>query len=285
MKMLPVISSRLFKHQFKAINIMQGKVLSIAGSDSSGGAGIQADIKTISALGGYAMSTITAITVQDTNMVSEVFPVPAHIVKAQLISVLGDIGVDAIKTGMLMSPDIILSISEVLSEYGKNIPLVVDPVMISTSGHMMLKPHSVNAIVSEILPKTALLTPNLAEAAKLTDRELLKNIDDMRRAADDLLKMGPKAVLIKGGHLKGDILTDLLVTQDSEKIFTALRVPGKDNHGTGCTLASGIATGLAQKLPLEEAITRAHNFVQKALEHAPGFGSGCGPINHLVQID
>lgn len=263
---------------------MKGKVLTIAGSDSSGGAGIQADIKTISALGAYAMSAITAITVQDTNMVSDVYPIPAHIVKAQILSVLGDIGADAIKTGMLMSPDIILSISEALSGHAKGVPLVVDPVMMSTSGHMLLKPHSVNAMVSEILPKTTLLTPNLAEASKLTGVELLKNMDDMRKAADDLLKMGPDAVLVKGGHLKGDILTDLLVTQNSEKIFSSLRVPGKDNHGTGCTLASGIATGLAQNLLLEEAVVRAHHFVHQALEHAPGFGSGCGPINHLVDI-
>ncbi len=264
---------------------MKGKVLTIAGSDSSGGAGIQADIKTISSLGSYAMSAVTAITVQDTNMVSDVFSIPAHIVKAQILSVLGDIGADAIKTGMLMSPDIILSVAEAIAGHAKNIPLVVDPVMMSTSGHMLLKPHSVNALIREILPKTSLLTPNLAEAAKLIGTELLKNMDDMRRAAYDLLKMGPDAVLVKGGHLKGDILTDLLVTQNSEKIFSSLRVPGKNNHGTGCTLASGIAAGLAQGMELVDAVTRAHNFVQKALENAPGFGSGCGPINHLVSVD
>lgn len=264
---------------------MKGKVLTIAGSDSSGGAGIQADIKTISSLGGYALSAITAITVQDTNMVSEVFPVPANTVRAQILSVLGDIGADAIKTGMLMSPEIIEGVSDILAKYGADIPMVVDPVMMSTSGHMLLKPLSVKAMVSEILPKTTLLTPNLAEASKLTGVDLLKNMDEMRKAADALLKMGPEAVLVKGGHLKGDILTDLLVTQNSEKIFSALRVPGKDNHGTGCTLASGIATGLAQGLKLEEAVSRAHNFVQKALENAPGFGSGCGPLNHLVKVD
>jgi hydroxymethylpyrimidine/phosphomethylpyrimidine kinase len=264
---------------------MKGKVLSIAGSDSSGGAGIQADIKTISSLGGYAMSAITAITAQDTNMISEVFPVPMNIVKAQVLSVLMDIGADTIKTGMLMSPEIIEGVSDILNNHGKSIPFVVDPVMMSTSGTMLVKPRSVRTMVSEILPKATLLTPNLAEASKLTGVDLLKNMDDMRRAADALLKLGPNAVLIKGGHLRGDILTDLLVTQNSEKIFSALRVPGKDNHGTGCTLASGIATGLAQGMDLESAVARAHNFVQKALEHAPGFGSGCGPLNHLVVVD
>lgn len=264
---------------------MKGKVLTIAGSDSSGGAGIQADIKTISALGSYAMSTITAITVQDTNMVSDVYPIPANIVKAQILSVLGDIGADAIKTGMLVSPDIIFAISEILSDHHTPIPLVVDPVMMSTSGHMLLKPHSVKALIKEILPKTTLLTPNLAEAAKLVNMELLHNIDDMRRAADKLLEMGPKAVLIKGGHLKGDILTDLLVTRNTDKIFSSLRVAGKDNHGTGCTLASAIAAGLAQGMTLEQSITRAHDYVHKALEQAPGYGSGCGPINHLVDMD
>jgi hydroxymethylpyrimidine/phosphomethylpyrimidine kinase len=264
---------------------MKGRVLTIAGSDSSGGAGIQADIKTISALGSYAMSAITAITVQDTNMVSDVFPIPANIVKAQIASVLGDIGVDAVKTGMLMSPDIIQSVAEELRNHSSKVPLVVDPVMMSTSGHMLLKPHSVNTIIDEILPLTTLLTPNLAEAAKLTNMDVVKNMDGMREAAYKLLKMGPKAILIKGGHLKGDILTDLLVTSESEKIFSSLRVPGKDNHGTGCTLASGIATCLAQGMLLEDAIQRAHHFVHMALEQAPGFGSGCGPLNHLVDID
>ncbi len=264
---------------------MKGRVLTIAGSDSSGGAGIQADIKTISTLGSYSMSAITAITVQDTNMVSEVFPIPEHIVKGQIASVLGDIGVDAVKTGMLMSPNIILTVATELRNHNSPIPLVVDPVMMSTSGHMLLKPHSVNAIIDEILPIATLLTPNLAEAAKITNVELLKNMDDMRSAAYKILKMGPKAVLIKGGHLKGDILTDLLVTPNMEKIFSSLRVPGKDTHGTGCTLASGIATGLAQGMPLEDAIARAHDFVHKALEHAPGFGHGRGPLNHLVSIE
>lgn len=263
---------------------MQGRVLTIAGSDSSGGAGIQADIKTISALGAYAMSAVTAITVQDTNLVSEVYPIPAYLVKAQLQSALGDIGVDAIKTGMLLSPDIIVGISEVLKNNQSSIPLIVDPVMMSTSGHMLLKPHSVNAFKSELLPLATLLTPNLAEAAKMANMDHVENMDDMRKAAYKLLKLGPQAVLIKGGHLKGDILTDVLVTSDFEKIFSSLRVPGRNNHGTGCTLASGIATGMAQGLPLIESITRAHAYVHKALEQAPGFGSGCGPLNHLVTV-
>jgi len=264
---------------------MKGKILTIAGSDPSGGAGIQADIKTISSLGGYAMSAITAITVQNTNTVSEVFEVPASLVNSQILSVLGDIGVDVIKTGMLLSLDIVLSVSDVLRDYCDSIPLIVDPVMMSTSGRVLLKSNATEAMISEILPQTALLTPNLAEASKLTGTELLENIDDMRRAADDLLKLGPDAVLVKGGHLKGNTVTDLLVTQNSEKIFTSLRVPDKNNHGTGCTLASGIATGLAQGLNLEDAIVRARKFVQKALEQAPNFGNGSGPINHLVRVD
>ena len=264
---------------------MKGKILTIAGSDPSGGAGIQADIKTISSLGGYAMTAITAITVQNTNTVSEVFEVPSSIVKSQIIAVLGDIGVDVIKTGMLLSLDIIQSLSDVLRDQCNNIPLVVDPVMVSTSGGVLLNSNCIDALISDIFPKSLLLTPNLAEASKLTGIELLRNLDDMRRAADDILKMGPDAVLVKGGHLKGDTLTDLLVTQSSEKIFTSIRVPGKNNHGTGCTLASGIATGLAQGLNLEDAIVRARKFVYKALEQAPNFGAECGPINHLVRVD
>jgi len=265
--------------------LMRGKVLSIAGSDSSGGAGIQADIKTISALGAYAMTAVTAITVQNTNIVSDVYPVPAYIVKAQIEAVLSDIGADVIKTGMLLSPDIILAVGIILDELEKPITLVVDPVMMSTSGHMLLKPHSIKAMSRVIFNKATLLTPNLAEAAKLANMKPLINLDDMRRAGEKLLELGPKAVLIKGGHLKGDFLTDLLVTASGEKLYSSPRVPGRNNHGTGCTLASAIATGLAQDMTLEASIARAHAYVHKALEQAPGFGSGCGPINHLVDLD
>jgi hydroxymethylpyrimidine/phosphomethylpyrimidine kinase len=168
---------------------MKGKILTIAGSDPSGGAGIQADIKTISSLGGYAMTAITAITVQNTNTVSEVFEVPSNIVKSQIIAVLGDIGVDVIKTGMLLSLDIIQSLSDVLRDQCNNIPLVVDPVMVSTSGGVLLNSNCIDALISDIFPKSLLLTPNLAEASKLTGIELLRNLDDMRRAADNILKM------------------------------------------------------------------------------------------------
>jgi hydroxymethylpyrimidine/phosphomethylpyrimidine kinase len=265
--------------------MMRGKVLTIAGSDSSGGAGIQADIKTISALGSYAMTAITAITVQNTNIVSDVYPIPAYLVKAQIEAVLSDIGADVIKTGMLLSPDIILAVGDILENSDPSYKLVVDPVMMSTSGHMLLKPHSIKALTRVIFNKTTLLTPNLAEAAKLANMSALKNIDDMRKAGEKLMELGPQAVLIKGGHLEGDILTDILITQASETLYSSRRVPGRNNHGTGCTLASAIATGLAQDMTMEDAVARAHAYVHKALEQAPGFGTGCGPINHLVKLD
>lgn len=265
--------------------LLKGRVLTIAGSDPSGGAGIQADIKTVSAMEAYCATAITALTVQDTHMVSEVSPVAAPLVRAQMEAVLGDIGADALKSGMLVNEDIVQVLIDVVRKQAKGIPLVVDPVIRSSSGHPLLKPRAVRLIISDLLPLTTLLTPNLAEAAALAQMSGVETVDDMKKAADKLLSFGAQMVLVKGGHLKADHVTDLLVGQDFRAEYTSPRIGGKNNHGTGCTLASAIAAGLAQGMDMKAAVRRAHDYVHRALESAPGFGSGSGPLNHLVKID
>ncbi|PCI34320.1 MAG: bifunctional hydroxymethylpyrimidine kinase/phosphomethylpyrimidine kinase [Alphaproteobacteria bacterium] len=263
---------------------MNGKILAIAGSDPSGGAGIQADIKTISALGGYAMAAITALTVQNTQKVYDVHPVAADIVAAQVMAVLDDIRPDAVKMGMMGTSETLSVLTGIFSE-NKDIPLIVDPVLLSTSGHALLDPRGVEGMISEMFPLTYLLTPNLAEAALLAGVETIEDIPDMTRAGEALLNLGPKAVLVKGGHLSGEILTDLLVTPEGVYEFSSPVIASRHTHGTGCTLASAIATGLAQGRGLRQAVARAHAYVHKAIAQAPGFGHGKGPLNHLVTLD
>ncbi len=261
---------------------MRGRVLIIAGSDSGGGAGIQADIKTVTALGGYAATAITALTAQDTNTVHEIFPVPAAFVRRQIEVVLADIGADAIKTGMLNDADVIQAISETLAAW-PGIPLVVDPVMVAKGGASLLGPGTLDLLRTTLIPRATLLTPNLPEAELLTGLSI-RSRDDMRRAAEQLLKLGPRAVLLKGGHLEGKSISDLLLTPDGEDRFDGPRIDTRSTHGTGCTLASGIATGLAQGLGLDEAVARARAYVVEALRRAPGFGHGHGPLNHAHTV-
>ncbi len=254
------------------------RVLSIAGSDSSGGAGAQADLKTITALGGYALSVLTAITVQDTVRVHDVFPLPPSLIAAQLACVLADPGADAIKTGMLVNAAIIHAIAAVLAQQPCALPLIVDPVILSTSGHPLLDPDGVAALAT-MYPSVTLLTPNVPEAALLCGRPV-ETLDDMRRAAGHLLERGVQAVLLKGGHLPTDPVTDLLVTHAGEALFTHPRHVTRHTHGTGCTLAAAIATGLAQGLALQPGVARAIAYVQRAIATAPGLGAGQGPLNH-----
>ncbi len=258
---------------------MHGRVLVIAGSDSGGGAGIQADIKTIAALDGYAATAITALTAQDTTGVHDVMPVPPAFIARQIGVVLADIGTDAIKTGMLGDAATIAAVSDALA--GCDAPLVLDPVMVAKGGARLLAPDAVAVLIARLLPRAAVLTPNLPEAEALTGLAIA-NPDDMRRAADALLRLGVPAVLLKGGHLQGDALTDLLVTGQGTEVFTAPRIVTRHTHGTGCTLASAIAAGLAQGLPLRDAVVRARNYVRAAIAAAPGYGAGHGPLNHNV---
>ncbi|MBV9540801.1 MAG: bifunctional hydroxymethylpyrimidine kinase/phosphomethylpyrimidine kinase [Alphaproteobacteria bacterium] len=258
------------------------RILSIAGSDSSGGAGIQADIKTAGALGAYAMTAITAITAQDTTGVGAIVPIAPEVVAEQITRCLTDIGADAIKTGMLGSAAIVATVANALDMRAKGVPLVVDPVMVATSGAVLAADDVVEAMKTALLPRATLITPNLPEAARLCGFAL-ENGDDLMRAGGSLLALGPKAVLIKGGHGGSDTLTDILFTHDADpRAYVAKRVETKSTHGTGCTLSTAIACGLGQGMPLADAIQRAHAYVQRAIRTAPGFGAGNGPLNHLL---
>lgn len=263
---------------------INGKILTIAGSDPSGGAGIQADIKTISALGGYAMAAITVLTVQDTIKVYDLHPIAADVVAAQVKTVMADIMPDAIKLGMMGSAETLKHLSPIIAEH-KEIPLIVDPVILSTSGHALLDNSGIEVLISDIFPLTDLLTPNLAEAAQLSGMDNIQSVADMIRAGERLLDMGVTAVLVKGGHLSGDILTDVLVTQETTYEFSSSKIFTKNTHGTGCTLASAIATGIGQGMTLRDAVGRAHKYVHKAIAQAPGFGRGKGPLDHSVTLD
>ena len=317
-------------------------MLIIAGSDSSGGAGIQGDIKTVSALGGYAMTAITALTAQNTQGVFGIHPIPEDFIAQQIALCLSDIGADAIKTGMLHSASVIEVVGHALDSYfnsppegestrsfnaavGGNlskesphgfaranpappqggswenvaqpapqtihdsrftmhpsIPLVVDPVMVAKGGAPLLEAEALDALKTLLIPRARIITPNLPEAELLLGRTITSDVTDMTRAAEALLALGCQAVLLKGGHGNGALLTDVLVTRDdaSPITLTTPRLDTRHTHGTGCAFASAIATGLAQKLTLEDSVRRAHAYVQGAIARAPGFGQGNGPLGH-----
>jgi hydroxymethylpyrimidine/phosphomethylpyrimidine kinase len=259
------------------------RLLIVAGSDSGGGAGIQADIKTATALGVYAMTAVTAVTVQDTARVHAIHLIPPSIIAEQIACVLADIGADAIKIGMLGSADAVDAVADALEAHGSGIPLVLDPVLVSSSGTSFLSGDAVTRMKDRLLPLTALLTPNIPEAECLTGA-VLGSRDDILHAADALRRMGADAVLIKGGHASGTPIRDILVSRDGIEEFEYPRVPTRATHGTGCTLASAIACELAQHRPLADAVRSARSFVQAALETAPDFGRGQGPLNHLRSI-
>ncbi|MFI4976587.1 MAG: bifunctional hydroxymethylpyrimidine kinase/phosphomethylpyrimidine kinase [Caulobacterales bacterium] len=256
----------------------RGRVLIIAGSDSGGGAGVQADIKTVTALGGYAASAITAVTVQDTMGVHAIHPIPPEIIAAQIRVVLADIGADAIKTGMLGGRQVVRLVADALAAH-PTIPAVVDPVMAAKGGARLLDRDALDAMIAELIPRAALLTPNAPEAEALTGLTVA-SADDQRRAAEALLALGARAVLVTGGHLPGDRVTDILVTPAGETVFEGERIDTRHTHGTGCTLASACAVGLAQGLGLEMAVARAWAYVAEAIRRAPGFGRGAGPLDH-----
>ncbi|POF63733.1 bifunctional hydroxymethylpyrimidine kinase/phosphomethylpyrimidine kinase [Novacetimonas maltaceti] len=262
---------------------MRGRILVIAGSDSGGGAGIQADIKAITALGGFAMTAITALTAQDTRGVHDVFPVPPDFVTAQMRCVVEDIGVDAFKSGMLDRREVIGAVADMIATR-PDVPYVLDPVMVAKGGASLLQQAAVAALKSRLLPLATLLTPNLPEAEVLLGRPVRVH-GDMRQAALDLRDMGARAVLLKGGHLPGDELVDVFVDSDGTvESFTSTRIRTVHTHGTGCTLASAIAAGLGQGMTLSAAIGRARAYLHRAIMAAPGYGHGAGPVNHAVDI-
>ncbi len=260
----------------------RGSILSIAGSDSGGGAGIQADIKTITALGGYASTAITALTAQNTTGVQGIYQVPAEFIRQQIKSVIDDIGVDSIKTGMLGDSEIIKAVAAAIP---KNIPLVVDPVMVAKGGAVLLQREAISALQKQLLPKALLMTPNIPEAQILLGRTIA-TVEEMKQAGQDLLGFGMQSVLVKGGHLSGSEVYDVFVCKNKPiHIFTSKRLVSQHTHGTGCTLSAAIAAGLAQKYDLISAIQRARSFVWNAIKCAPGLGKGHGPLNHLITIN
>lgn len=255
------------------------RVLVIAGSDSGGGAGIQADIKTITMLGGFAMTAVTALTSQNTLGVDDVMPVQASFVAAQIRAVLTDLGADAIKTGMLGSARVVETVAKLCQSLAPGVPLIVDPVMVAKGGARLLDKDAHDALVLQLLPLASVLTPNIPEAEILTGMRI-SSVSDMERAADALLGLGPGAVVMKGGHLEGDTVVDLVRTADGvEYRFESPRIVTRHTHGTGCTLASGIAVGVAEGLTLQGAVQRARNFVLEGIRHAPGLGQGHGPLD------
>ena len=251
------------------------RVLVIAGSDSGGGAGLQADVKTITCLGGYAMTAVTAVTVQNTLGVSAIHLVPAELVAAQIRACIDDIGVDAVKIGMLGSAETVAAVAGALA--GVGVPIVLDPVMVAKGGAALADDATMLALALRLLPLASVVTPNTPELAALVDTEI-EDAADALLAAQELLSQGPRAVLAKGGHLPGPTITDWLVTRGGHQAFTSPRMDSRHTHGTGCTLASALACGLGQGLALADAVVRARAFVAQGIARAPGFGGGNGPL-------
>jgi hydroxymethylpyrimidine/phosphomethylpyrimidine kinase len=258
---------------------MKGRVLIVAWSDSGGGAGIQADIKTVTMLGAFAATAITALTAQNTLGVFGVLAIAPDFIRQQIEVVLDDIGADAVKTGMLHDAAVIETVVAVLAARAAGVPLVVDPVMVAKGGAPLIEPGAIEALKQLLLPRAAVLTPNLPEAEILVGRSI-DSLAAMRRAADALLALGAHAVLLKGGHLAGATVHDVLATQAGQRIWDSPRIDTRHTHGTGFTLASAIAAGLAQGLAIEASVERARDYVHRAIASAPGIGRGHGPLDH-----
>lgn len=256
-------------------------LLTIAGSDSSGGAGIQADLKTFAAHGTFGMSVITAVTAQNTCGVTLVQNIDIDVVRAQIEAVFDDIRVDAVKIGMVSQPEIIETIAACLKKYAPKI-IVVDPVMISKSGYPLLAPEACATLIKELLPLATLVTPNLPEAEAITGMHVTTR-EEMRPVAEKIIALGAKAVLVKGGHLD-ETADDLLFDGAKEVWFPGARIETKNTHGTGCTLSSSLAANLAKGMSMEEAVAASKSYVTEAIAHGLELGSGCGPTHHFVDL-
>ena len=257
--------------------------LTIAGSDSSGGEGVQADLKTFSAIGTYGMSVITAITAQNTQGVFLVEDLSKEIIESQINVVFEDIEPAAVKIGMVSSPGIIHTIVNTLKKYNPKY-LVVDPVMISKSGYSLLKPEAKKSLIEELIPMAYIITPNTPEAEEITGIEI-NNVDDMREAGRKILEeLGPKYVLMKGGHLEGDAV-DVLIGNDTFEIYKQERLDRKNTHGTGCTLSSAITSHLALGYDIVEAVKLSKEYITEAIRHSFDIGKGVGPVNHFYKFE
>lgn len=263
---------------------MVATALTIAGSDSGGGAGVQADLKTFSALGVYGASVLTAITAQNTRAVTAVEAVPPAMIAAQLAAVFDDLAVHAVKIGMLGGPDAIDAVAQGLA--GRSVPVVLDPVMVAKSGDALLADDAVGALRARMLPLADLLTPNLPEAARLLDAPVAADEAAMLAQGRALMALGPRAVLMKGGHAPGATCVDLLITGDGALRLSAPRHATRNTHGTGCTLSAAVAAGLARGLGLAEAVAAAHRYLQGAIAAADGLGvgGGRGPVHHFHAV-
>ncbi|MUK46340.1 bifunctional hydroxymethylpyrimidine kinase/phosphomethylpyrimidine kinase [Aliivibrio fischeri] len=262
-------------------------VLTIAGSDSGGGAGIQADIKAISATGGYACSVLTALTAQNTQGVTGIYPISGEFVEQQLDAVFSDLNVIAVKIGMLSDSDIIHSVAKKIKQYAPQF-LVVDPVMVATSGDLLLQASAIDSLKSELLPLADIITPNLPEAAALINAQVPKNEVEMTAMINQLRQLGAKSVLLKGGHLEDDTnSTDLLILSDAVERLSTARIETRNTHGTGCTLSSAIASYLAQGYELQTAVTLGKHYITQAIIHADdlNIGQGHGPVNHFFALN
>jgi hydroxymethylpyrimidine/phosphomethylpyrimidine kinase len=258
---------------------MKGRLLVVAGSDSGGGAGIEADIKTATALGAYAMTAITALTAQNTLGIERVLPVPPDFVAQAMASVLNDIGADAVKTGMLVDAATVAAVADTLEKFAPDVPLIVDPVMVSSSGTRLLSEDAIDALKRRLIARATVITPNIPEAEILLGRR----IDDARGAASALLALGVRVAVVTGGHAEGSTVHDIVADADGIEVLQSPRIDTRSTHGTGCTFASAVAAGIAQGMAIRIAIQRAHNFVHEAIRTAPGFGGGNGPLNHSLK--
>lgn len=258
--------------------------LTVAGSDSGGGAGVQADLKTFSALGVYGTSAITAVTAQNTCAVTAIHPIPPEAIAAQIDAVLDDMDVGAVKTGMLGGADAIAAVADRLS--ARRLAPVVDPVMVAKSGDALLAESAIETVIARLLPLAGLLTPNLPEAARLLATAPARDAQAMAEQGRALLTLGPAAVLMKGGHAAGPVCTDLLVTPDGTVRLDAPRIATENTHGTGCSLSAAIAAGLARGRALEDAVRAAHGWLQDAIRAADslGIGRGRGPVHHFHEV-
>jgi len=261
----------------------EGRVLIIAGSDSGGGAGIQADIKTCAAFGAYSMTAVTAVTVQNTQGVREVEVMRPELVAAQVVAVMEDIGADVVKIGMLGNAGVIAAVADVLESHCEDCLTVLDPVMVATSGDRLLDEAAEALMIERMLPLADIVTPNVPEAEVLTGMTI-DDVDALRTAGDRLLELGAGAAVMKGAHMDGAMIMDILLTEDGVATMTAPRLHSRHTHGTGCTLASAIAANLALGQDIGSAVSTAREFVFEAIRTAPKFGRGKGPLNHGLTL-
>jgi hydroxymethylpyrimidine/phosphomethylpyrimidine kinase len=256
---------------------LSGRVLVVAASDSGGGAGIQADIKTITSLGAFSATAITALTAQNTVGIHDMVGLTPEFVARQMQVVLDDIGADCIKTGMLRDAPTVEAVADVIERHAADIPLVVDPVLVAKRNTRLLDAAGFEALKRRLIVLATVLTPNLPEAEALTGMRV-SDLEEMEKAAVMLRSLGPRSVVLTGGHMDGEIVCDVLATDAGTEVFKSPRIESAHTHGTGCTLASGIAACLAQGMGLRDALMRARAFVRQAIARAPGYGKGCGPM-------